>query len=390
MITDLSQERLRRWKLALGDDDMGGLSQADQRMGAALSALYDTDETSKKGRQGGLGKSSPKVAKWLGDIREFFPSPVVQVIQKDAFDRLGLQALMMEPEFLETLEADVHLVAQLMSLRGQMPPRTVETARAVIAKVVEELMKRLRGRTEETLVGALNRSKRTRRPRFSDIDWHRTINANLRHWQPEYHTIIPETLIGFSRKTRTRADLDHVLLCVDQSGSMAPSVVFASIFAAVMASLPVLSTQLVCFDTAVVDWTEQLVDPVSVLFGIQMGGGTDIAGALKYCESKIENPSKTHMILISDMYENGNAVEMLKRAAAIKQSGVNLIVLLALSDEGRPAYHPGHAAALAAMGCPVFACTPDLFPDMMAAALAKQDISAWASANDVEVIRAAA
>ena len=137
-----------------------------------------------------------------------------------------------------------------------MPPRTVETARAVIAKVVEELMKRLRGRTEETLVGALNRSKRTRRPRFSDIDWHRTINANLRHWQPEYHTVIPETLIGFSRKTRTRADLDHVMLCVDQSGSMAPSVVFASIFAAVMASLPVLSTEVVCFDTAVVDWTE--------------------------------------------------------------------------------------------------------------------------------------
>ncbi|MCV9964092.1 VWA domain-containing protein [Pararhizobium sp. BT-229] len=389
MITDLSQERLRRWKLALGDNEMSGLSQADQRMGAALSALYDTDESSKKGRHGGLGKSSPKVAKWLGDIREFFPSPVVQVIQKDAFDRLGLQALMMEPEFLETLEADVHLVAQLMSLRGQMPPRTVETARAVIAKVVEELMKRLRGRTEETLVGALNRSKRTRHPRFSDIDWHRTINANLRHWQPEYHTIIPETLIGFSRKTRTRADLDHVMLCVDQSGSMAPSVVFASIFAAVMASLPVLSTQLVCFDTAVVDWTEQLVDPVSVLFGIQLGGGTDIAGALGYCEKKIEHPSKTHMILISDLYENGNSTEMLKRAAAIKQSGVNLIVLLALSDEGRPAYDPRHASILASMGCPVFACTPDLFPDMMAAALAKQDISVWASANDVEVIRAA-
>lgn len=388
MTTDLNEERLRRWKLALGDSDMGGMSAADQRMGQALSALYDADESGKKGRRGGLGASSPKVAKWLGDVREFFPSPVVQVIQKDAFDRLGLQALMMEPEFLETLEADVHLVAQLMALRGEIPSRTVETARAVIAKVVAELMKRLRARTEETLIGALNRSKRTRSPRFSDIDWHRTINANLRHWQPEYRTIIPETLIGFSRKTRTRADLDHVMLCVDQSGSMAPSVVFASIFAAVMASLPVLSTQLVCFDTAVVDWTEQLVDPVSVLFGVQLGGGTDIAGALGYCQKKIENPSKTHMILISDMYENGNQVEMLKRAAAIKQSGVNLIVLLALSDEGRPAYHAGHAAALAAMGCPVFACTPDLFPDMMAAALAKQDIAAWASANDVEVIRA--
>ncbi|MBY3432894.1 VWA domain-containing protein [Rhizobium laguerreae] len=389
MTTDLNQERLRRWKLALGDGDTSGLSSSDQRMAAALSALYDTDDTPKKGQRGGLGKSSPKVAKWLGDIREFFPSPVVQVIQKDAFDRLGLQALIMEPEFLETLEADVHLVAQLMNLRGQMPPRTVETARAVIAKVVEELMKRLRGRTEETLVGALNRSKRTRRPRFSDIDWHRTINANLRHWQPEYNTIVPETLIGYSRKTRTRADLDHVMLCVDQSGSMAPSVVFASIFAAVMASLPVLSTQLVCFDTAVVDWTEQLADPVSVLFGIQLGGGTDIAGALKYCHGKIEYPSKTHMVLISDLYENGNSTEMLKHAAAIKQAGINLIVLLALSDEGRPAYDAKHASVLASMGCPVFACTPDLFPDMMAAALAKQDIAAWASANDVEVIRAA-
>jgi Mg-chelatase subunit ChlD len=388
MTIDLNQERLRRWKLALGDQDTSGMSSDDQRMGAALSALYDTDESQKKGQRGGLGKSSPKVAKWLGDIREFFPSRVVQVIQKDAFDRLGLQALLMEPEFLETLEADVHLVAQLMNLRGQMPPRTVETARAVIAKVVEELMKRLRGRTEETLTGALNRSKRTRRPRFSDIDWPRTINANLRHWQPEYQTIVPETLIGFSRKTKTKADLDHVMLCVDQSGSMAPSVVFASIFAAVMASLPVLSTQLVCFDTAVVDWTEQLADPVSVLFGIQLGGGTDIAGALKYCHGKIDNPSKTHMVLISDLYENGSSVEMLKQAAAIKQAGINLIVLLALSDEGRPAYDAKHASVLASMGCPVFACTPDLFPDMMAAALAKQDVAAWASANDVEVIRA--
>lgn len=389
MITDLNQERLRRWKLALGDD-LAGMSPSDQRMGEALSALYDAggDEGGKK-KRGGLGASSPKVAKWLGDIREFFPSPVVQVIQKDAFDRLGLQALMMEPEFLETLEADVHLVAQLMTLRGQMPPRTIDTARAVIAKVVEELMKRLRSRTEEALTGAVNRSKRTRRPRFSDIDWHRTINANLRHYQPEYHTIIPETLIGFSRKTRTRADIDHVVLCLDQSGSMAPSVVYASIFAAVMASLPVLSTQLVCFDTSVVDWTEQLVDPVSVLFGIQLGGGTDIAGALGYCERKIEYPSKTHMVLVSDLYENGDAKQMLKKAAEIKNSGVNLIVLLALSDEGRPAYDQRHAAAFAAMGCPVFACTPDHFPDMMAAALARQDIGAWASSRDIELIRAA-
>lgn len=377
-------ERIRRWKLALGDDDMGGLAERDQRLSRALSALYESGGT--KGR-GGLGASSPKVSRWLGDIREFFPSPVVQVIQKDAFERLNLKALMLEPEFLETLEADVHLVADLISLRGAMPEKTMETARAVVNKVVEDLMKRLQSRTIEKLTGAVNRSQRTHRPRHADIDWPRTIRANLRHYQQDYNTVVPETLIGFARKTRTRADLDHVMLCVDQSGSMAPSVVYASIFAAVMASLPVLSTKLVCFDTAIVDLTEDLADPVKVLFGIQLGGGTDINAALAYCETKIDRPSKTHFVLITDLYEGGDAPAMLARVAALKQSGVNVIVLLALSDDGRPSYDSRHAGAIAAMDCPVFACTPDQFPDLMATALTRQDVAQWASANGIELIR---
>lgn len=377
-------ERIRRWKLALGDDDMEGLAERDQRLSRALSALYESGGT--KGR-GGLGASSPKVSRWLGDIREFFPSPVVQVIQKDAFERLNLKALMLEPEFLETLEADVHLVADLISLRGAMPERTMETARAVVNKVVEDLMKRLQSRTVEKLTGAVNRSQRTHRPRHADIDWPRTIRANLRHYQQDYNTVVPETLIGFARKTRTRADLDHVMLCVDQSGSMAPSVVYASIFAAVMASLPVLSTKLVCFDTAIVDLTEDLADPVKVLFGIQLGGGTDINAALAYCETKIDRPSKTHLVLTTDLYEGGDAPAMLARVAALKQSGVNVIVLLALSDDGRPSYDSRHAGAIAAMDCPVFACTPDQFPDLMATALTRQDVAQWASANGIELVR---
>ncbi len=393
-MTALVDERTRRWKLALGDD-MEGLSDRDKRIGGALSALYDVERKgdgkgSGGGRRAGFGTSSPKVSKWLGDIREFFPTPVVQVIQKDAFERLDLKALMMEPEFLETLEADVHLVAELISLRKAMPERTMETARAVVNKVVEELMKRLRSKTVETIKGALNRSGRTRRPRFNDIDWDRTIRANLRHWQEEYHTVVPETLIGYARRTKTRADIDDVILCVDQSGSMAPSVVYASIFAAVMASLPVVSTKLVCFDTTIVDHTPMLADPVSVLFGIQLGGGTDINGALAYCQKQVENPAKSHLILISDLYENGDERSMLRRVAALKQSGVNVIVLLALSDEGRPGYDTRNAAAIAAMGCPVFACTPDQFPDLMAAALSKADISQWAVSQEIEMIRAAA
>jgi len=377
-------ERIRRWKLALGGEDMDGLDERDQRLSRALSALYETE--GRKGR-GGLGASAPKVSRWLGDIREFFPAPVVQVIQKDAFERLNLKALMLEPEFLSTLEADVHLVADLISLRGAMPEKTIETARMVVGKVVEDLMKRLQSKTVEKLTGALNRSQRTRRPRHSDIDWPRTIRANLRHYQRDLNTVVPETLVGFARKTRTRADLDHVMLCVDQSGSMAPSVVYASIFAAVMASLPVLSTQLVCFDTAIIDLTEDLADPVKVLFGIQLGGGTDINAALAYCQTKIEHPAKTHLVLITDLYEGGDAASMLARVTALKQSGVNVIVLLALSDDGRPSYDIRHAGAIAAMDCPVFACTPDQFPDLMATALTKQDVGQWASANGIELVR---
>jgi hypothetical protein len=244
-----------------------------------------------------------------------------------------------------------------------------------------------RYKTGRTIRGAINRSQRTRRPRPGDIDWQRTIAANLRHYQREHATVVPETLIGHQRRSHTRANLHHIMLCVDQSGSMASSVVYASIFAAVLASVPGIATQLICFDTAVVDLTEQLRDPVDVLFGVQLGGGTDINGALAYCEQHIEHPSRTHLVLISDLYEGGNAESMLARVAQLKSSGVNVIVLLALSDDGHAAYDTNHAAKFAAMNCPVFACTPDQFPDLMASALMGQDIGQWAAANEIAIVR---
>jgi len=378
-------ERGRRWRLVLGaDDEPNELSERDRRLNAALSALYDRGSEK---RRGGLGASAPRVAKWLGDIREFFPTPVVQIVQKDAFERLNLKTLMLEPEFLSTLEADVHLVADLIALRAAIPGKTLETARHVVQKVVDDLMRKLEHNTRETLRGALNRSQRTRRPRHADIDWPRTIGANLRHYQPEHRTVVPETLVGHTRHTKSRAQLDHVILCVDQSGSMAASVVYSSIFAAVMASIPGLSTKLICFDTSIVDLTDELADPVEVLFGVQLGGGTDINLALAHCEKQIENPTKTHLVLITDLYEGGDAKSMLARAADFKQSGVNLIVLLALSDSGHPAYEARHAEALASLGCPVFACTPDQFPSMMASALTGKDLQSWAAQEDVALIR---
>jgi Mg-chelatase subunit ChlD len=384
-------ERSRRWRLAIGDDDGGSessLGERDQRLDRALSALYGSGGDGKKGR-GGLGDSAPRVARWLGDVREFFPSSVVQVIQRDAFERLGLKRMLLEPEFLAAVEADVHLVADLMSLGKTIPDASKETARQVVRKVVDELLKRLEQKTSSTIRGALRRGVKTRRPRHSDIDWPTTIRANLRTFQREHNTIVPERLRGYARHSR-RTDLDEVILCVDQSGSMATSVVYSSIFAAVMASIPALETRLVVFDTVVADLTAELADPVDVLFGVQFGGGTDINSALAYCQGLVRQPTKTHLVLVTDLYEGGNREQLLTRINQLVDSGVHLIVLLALNDEGRAAYDDQLAQACAALDIPVFACTPDQFPDLMATALCRGDVAAWAAARDIALVRGAA
>ncbi len=381
-------QRLRRWKLALGSETET-LPDRDQRLARALAQLYDGDGPEKSSRKVGRGTSAPRVARWLGDIREFFPAPVVQVIQKDAFERLGLKQMLLEPEFLAAVEADIHLVADLISLRAAMPDKTKDTARLVVAKVVRQLMERLEGRTTEAIRGALDKQRRTSRPRQSDIDWPRTIRRNLQHWQEEHRTIVPERLVGYGRRAR-RSNLEEVILCVDQSGSMASSVVYSSIFAAVLASIPAISTRLVVYDTGVVDLSEELQDPVEVIFGVQLGGGTDTPLALAYCETLVREPARSHLVLVSDLYQGSTADQMLARLRRFVEIGVNVIVLLALSDQGRPAYDAQNAAALAAMGCPVFACTPDQFPDLMATALKRGDIWAWAASRDIALVRATA
>ena len=368
-------ERLRRWRLALGGEADGtglALGGGDARMDAALSAVYG--EPPEGGA--GLGASAPRVARWLGDIRTYFPVSVVQVMQRDALERLDLTRLLLEPELLAAVEPDVHLVATLLSLNKVMPLQARESARAVVRSVVAELEGRLEQRIRAAVSGALDRSARTARPkRVADIDWNRTIRANLQHYLPERHTVVPARMIGFAR--RRHAVQRDVVLCVDQSGSMATSVVYAGVFAAVLASMRSLHTSLVVFDTAVVDLTEQLHDPVELLFGTQLGGGTDIDRALAYCRRLITRPGDSILILLSDLFEGGVRQEMLRRVAAMVQDGIQVIVLLALSDEGAPAYDHDSAAALAAMGVPAFACTPEAFPELMAAAIERRDIARW-------------
>lgn len=373
-----SEQHTRKWRLILGGEQSDGtefpLDPNDMQLDKTLSALYDSD------RQGNLGASSPNVSRWLGDIRTFFPNTVVQVMQKDALKRLNLTQMLFEKEMLETVEADVHLVATLMTLSHVIPDKTKDTARQVVRKVVDELIKKLAQPTQQAIVGSLNRSARNRRPRHNEINWNLTIQKNLKHYQPDYKTIIPEIKIGYGRK---RSSLKDVVLCLDQSGSMGTSVVYSGIFGSVMASIPAIKTKMVVFDTAVVDLTEELTDPVELLFGVQLGGGTDINAALKYCQQIITKPLDTVLVLITDLYEGGDEQGMRKKAAELTAAGVQVIVLLALNDDGAPAYDHNNAQYFSNLGIPVFACTPDKFPDLMAAALSKQDIGIWAAKEDL-------
>ena len=381
-------ERMRRWRMVLGGaespEGAGGITGIaleghDARIDTALAAVYDTRPGSTRGggRAGGLGKSAPSVARWLSDIRRYFPSSVVQVLQRDAIDRLQLRQLLLEPEMLQAVEADLHLVTLLVELNKLLPDATRASARRVVTSVVEQIERTLSSRTKQAVHGALARSQRTRRPRPSDIDWGRTIQANLKHYLPEHRTVVPERLVGYGRRQRSLSR--DVIVAIDQSGSMADSVVYAAVFGAVLASMPALSTQVIAFDTAVADLTPLLHDPVDVLFGVQLGGGTDIAQAIGYCQQRITRPADTVLVLVSDLFEGGNQAVLHDRVAMLCQAGVTVLVLLALSDEGAPAYDHQQAAAFAALGVPSMACTPDAFPDLLAAALEGRDIARWAN-----------
>ncbi|SEJ54102.1 VWA domain containing CoxE-like protein [Deinococcus reticulitermitis] len=398
-------ERLRRWRLLLGGPTRSGeladgtgcaLGEHDRRLDAALAALYDSapfgvpgqappkGKKEKAPKSAGLGQSAPAVAAWLGEVRELFPQSTVQIMQADAVEKLGLQTLLLEPELLNQIEPDVHMAGTLLSLKDAMPDHAKALARQVVGRVVSDLQARLAEPLRSAVTGSLNRSQRSRRPRQNEVDWGRTLLKNLRTYDPERRSVIPERLVGYGR---ARRKLKAVTLCLDQSGSMASSVVYAGIFGAVLASLPSLQTNVVVYDTGVVDLTEHLSDPVDVLFGVQLGGGTDTSPALEYCKGLLHHPEEHTFVLISDLYDS-DGPQMIRRLREFAEMGVRVIVLPALDDDGTPSYHAEYAAQIAALGIPVFACTPDHFPDLMAAALQGADLNAWAAARGIVTARA--
>ena len=376
---------IQRWRLILGQESgsrfgqMGDaeLSEQQDLMDQALAAIYNRQESGgfgAGGRGAGKGPSNPQITRWLGDVRSLFDKDLVTVIQGDAMNRCGLKQLIFEPELLENLEPDVSLASTILMLKDQIPKRSKESVRAFIQKIVEEINRLLEQDIKRAVTAAVNRRKHSPIPSAAALDYKTTISRNLKHYNQELHTIVPEHFYFFDRTSTTAANKWTVILDVDQSGSMGESVIYSSIISCILASMASLTTRIVAFDTNIVDLTEKSDDPVDLLFGFQLGGGTNIDRSVAYCQKFIENPTKTLFFLISDLEEGGNRAAFLRRMQEIKESGVTLVCLLALADGGRPYYDAQMAQKIAAMHIPCFACNPQMLPALLERALKGQDL----------------
>ena len=372
-------QNMTRWRLILGGDSKAfsnvGLGEKESIMDAALAAIYDSDSSEKGGgkKGAGLGPSAPNLAKWLTDVRTFFPQDVVSVIQADAIERKGLTKLLLEPETLKNVQPDISMVGTLMALKGQIPEKSKETARQLVKEVVDEIMKRMEQDLRKAVTGALNKKAHSPISNFSATDWKRTINRNLKNYDTEKKRLIPEKFYFFERSQKQKSWT--VILDIDQSGSMCDSIVYSSVMGSIFASIPALDTHVVAFDTEITDLTELCKnDPVDMLFGVQLGGGTDINKSVTYCQSLIQNPRKTMFILISDLYEGGVRTGLLRRLSEMHADGVKVITLLALSDRGKPDYDPNLAKEISKLGIACFACTPDRLPELVEGALKGMDL----------------
>lgn len=372
------QERIARWRLILGSesqntfDNMGGTSLNEEQllMDQALSAIYGGPGESFSGA--GKGPSSPHISKWLGDLRTLFDSEIVAVVQNDAIERKGLKQLLLEPELLENLEPDMNLASTLLMLKDQIPKKSKESARRFIRRIVEDINKMLENDVRRAVTAALNKRAHSPLPSASAIDFPMTIRRNLKNFNQDIGTIVPEKVWFFDRSSRVNRW--NVILDIDQSGSMGQSILYSSVMACILASMSAVNTQVVAFDTEIMDLTHLCQDPVDLLFGFQMGGGTDIAKSIAYCRSLVENPGKTLFFLISDLMEGGNRGALLRRIEEMKESGVKVIVLLAIADGGKPCYDEQTAQRISNMDIPCFACTPEKLPLLLERALKGQDL----------------
>lgn len=375
-------QELQRWRLILGQEsqerfsgmNMPELSEEQMLMDSALAAIYNSGGGF-AGGGGGKGPSTPKISQWLGDVRTLFDKDLIKVIQNDAVNRCGLKQLIFEPELLESVEPDLNLASTILTLKDMIPKRSKDSVRAFIKKIVEQINQLFEQDIRRAVTAAVNKREHSPIPSAAALDYKMTIRRNLKHYSPSLKTIVPEHFYFFERASTSAANKWTVILDIDQSGSMGESVIYSSVVSCILASMSALKTHIVAFDTNIIDLTEKSDDPVDLLYGFQLGGGTDIDKSVIYCQQFIENPRKTLFFLISDLEEGGNRAAFVRRMEEIKSSGVTLICLLALSESGEPYYDKQMAQRLSNLGIPSFACSPQKLPELLSRAFKGMDLS---------------
>ncbi len=388
--TKQEMERMKRWRLILGTESdnrfgaMNGqdglsLSKEQLLMDQALAAIYNRSESGGFGfgRGAGNGPSTPRISRWLGDVRTLFDKDLVTVIQSDAMERCGLRQMLFEPELLEHVEPDINLASTILMLKDQIPKRSKESVRAFIGKIVEEINKLLEADIRRAVASAVNRRAHSPIPSAAAMDFPLTVRRNLKNYNPELGAIVPEHFYFFDRTTTAPSKQWTIILDVDQSGSMGESVIYSSIMSCILASMAAVRTHIVAFDTKVVDLTEKCEDPIDLLFGFQLGGGTNIDQSVAYCQKFVENPAKTLFFLITDLEEGGNRASLLRRLRELKESGVTVVCLLAIADGGKPYYDAQMAERVAGLSIPCFACNPQMLPTLLERALKGQDLESF-------------
>jgi Mg-chelatase subunit ChlD len=359
---------MARWRLMLGrfaDNAMPNAMNGQQcQMDAALDYLYGREyrgrgmRDGKPGdnRQGGSEASQITIPDWLNQVRELFPRETVEIIEKHALDRYGMSDLVTDPQVLERLEPNYDLLRTLLTFKSMMRGEVLEMARRIIRQVVEDLKRRLEADVRRVMFGKLNRFQHSPLRVAQNFDWRRTVRANLKHYDPEERKLPIRDVFFFSRVERHLPW--HVVLCVDQSGSMTDSVIHSAVMAGILAGLPSLKVSLVVFDTAVVDLSGYVDDPAEALMSVQLGGGTDIAKAMTYCETLVENPHRTIVIVVTDFYEGGSPKRLIATVKHLCETGAKVIGLAALDSSATPSYDRQMAERLAQAGADIAALTP--------------------------------
>lgn len=369
----MSTSQLNRWRLILGgyakdqlhfsegDAMENGISCMD--LEDALDFLYNREQGEDVRRQGGTEGSRLTAATWITRIRKLFPKETVEILERHALENYGMTELLTDREVLEKLEPNQELLKTILQLKHLMKGDVLDAARRIVKRVAEELTEKLSRDIHRSLLGKVDRNTVSHVPSIRNLDIQKTIRRNLKHYDRENQRLMLEQ-VYFNSRTR-RYSQWRVIIAVDESGSMLDSVIHSAVMAGIFAKLPMLDTRLVIFDTQVVDLSGHLEDPVATLMSIQLGGGTYIAGALQYCETLIENPHRTMVVLVSDLCEGGSSQNLLGISRGIIESGAKLICLTALDMEANPVYDRRMAQNLADLGACVGAMTPEALGDFM-------------------------